>query len=255
MSTLPPRFLPERLRPRVPRRPARGRLLALVVLPGLLAVVPYWRLRAVEVEGCPALPAAARQSLADLVGCPVVLLDLGWVRHQVEMWPGVAAVEVELDLPGTLRVAAHPSQVEGSVQVGRGWHGVAPDGSLAGAIGQARPPVLEGFRPRADELWRGLEVARRLERETGGTVSLVREVTPADCLVALLLAEGAEPVVVHVPPQATESELFWCRQVRSGARVAPWTDLRAPRRLVMVPLAEPSQTAVDASGPPMEGPA
>jgi hypothetical protein len=253
VSPLSTGFLPDRLRPRAPRRRTRWQVLAFALLPGVLALVPSWRVRAVEVEGCPALPASVRGSLATLAGTPVALLDLGWVRRQVEVWPGVASVEVRLDLTGALRVGTHASRVEGSVPVGRGWHGVAPDGALAGPMAEERQPVLAGFGHRPDELWRGLEVARRLGRETGGTVSLVREVTPGDCLVELVLPGGAAPVVVHVQPKATESERFWCRQVRAGARVAPWTDLRAERRLVVVPAAEPEAPTAGAAEEPGGG--
>lgn len=234
-------FLPERLRPSTPRRTSRRRFLLLAVLPPLVALLaPTWCVHRVEVTGDPALPAAARRSLATLVGTPVVLLDLDWVRNHVESWPGVSSVEVALELPATLTVAAGGVAVEGSRPVGGGWHGVAADGGLAGPLPGPQRPVLEGFAPRADDLLKGLEVARRLERSSGGTVDSVRRLTPADCRVSLRVGADEAPVAVHVLPRETEAERFWCRQVRAGVLLALTSDLRSDRRLVLALPSPPS---------------
>jgi len=227
-------FLPDRLRPSAPRRSPRRPSLLLAAIPALLALLaPAWCVNRVEVTADPTLPAAARRSLATLVGTPVVLLDLGWVRAQVESWPGVSSVEVALELPATLRVSSGGVSVEGSRPVGRRWHGVAADGGLAGPLPGPQRPVLEGFAPRPDELLKGLGVARRLELSSGGTVDSVRRLTPADCRVTLRVGGSDAPVVVHVLPRETEAERFWGRQTRAGVSPAATSDLRSDRRLVL----------------------
>jgi hypothetical protein len=216
------------------------------------SLLPMWSVRGVQVEGDFPLPAAVRRSLATMTGTPVALLDLGWVRAHVESWPGVSSVEVALELPATLRVVASRAVVEASRPVGRGWHAVAADGSLAGPLAGPQPPVLEGFAPRADELLMGLEVARRLERSSGCTVESVRRVTPTDCRVSIRFGDAETPVMVHVLPRETEAERFWCRQVQAGPPPAGVADLRSERRLVVARPPAPSGTPTPEGEPDSE---
>ncbi len=230
------RFLPDRLRPAVARRTPRRRRwwwLALGLLSALLVLLPCWRVRAVAVDACGAVPPATRKSLSDLVGTPVPLVDLQWVRGQLEAWPGVRAVEVELELAGKLRAVARPCTLAGSIPTGRRYHGLTGDGAVAGSVDGPLAPLLEGFPPRPEELGRGLGVVRRLEQASGAAVERVERVTPVDWLVLLRPPGAAETVAVRVGPTVTESEGFWCRQARAGARLAPWSDLRGERRLVL----------------------
>jgi hypothetical protein len=94
--------------------------------------------------------------------------------------------------------------------------------------------VLEGFPTRAEDLRRALEVARRLELATEGRVEAVRSVTPADYEVRLRVLAGSDrKVVVHVRPDVTDGERFWCERAASGAPVASWADLRWQDRVVI----------------------
>lgn len=226
-------FLPERLRPTPIRRRSRRPLLLLAVLAATPLMAPWWRVRAVELVGYPGLPASVSRTLEDLVGSFPLTVDPQWVRRQVEVWPGVAAVDVRLQLPGTLRVSATPVAPQASVPSGRGWHAVAADGAFAGTLERPQLPVLEGFSFRAGELRQGLEVAGRIARGTGAVVEVVRSVTPVDLEVQVRPAGSDRPLVVRVRPRETAAERFWCATVAQGAPLAPWADLRSEDRLVI----------------------
>jgi hypothetical protein len=226
-------FLPDRLRPRAVRRSSRRRYLVLAILPVAVAVLPWWRVRAVELNSCAGLPDSIARSMEALVGRSALAVSPQWVRHQLEVWPAVASVEVQLDLPGTLRVSATPATARGSLAVGRGWHAVTADGAVGGSVETPVEPVLEGFACRADELRRGLEVARRLAEASGGSVEAVRSITPADFQLRLRVPSGGGPVLVHVAPGATVGERYWCERVKRGERPAPWSDLRWDDRVVV----------------------
>ena len=47
------------------------------------------------------------------------------------------------------------------------------------------------------------------------------------------LAGSDRKVVVHVQPDATDGERFWCERAASGAPVASWADLRRQDRVVI----------------------
>jgi hypothetical protein len=179
MKTEVPGFLPDRLRPPTPRRKKRRSYALLTVVPVMLLALPRWQVAEVRVEGCPKLPAAAVESLYEMVGQPTLGLDLEDVRDRVEVWPGVGEVEVELELPGTVHVRAQAAVSRGSVRVGRSWHGIAADGSLTGVVDVGIPPVFEGFVADSDRI-DGLAVVRRIEGATGGKVMRIRRVTPLD---------------------------------------------------------------------------
>lgn len=224
-------FLPDRFRPRPPRRRSSRPWLMLAVLAALPVVIPWWRVQAIEINGFPGLPATVTRSLEDLVGGFPLFVDPQWVRQQVEVWPVVESVDVRLQLPGTLSVSATRVVPEGCLQMGRGWQAVAADGSLAGPLVLPDSPVLKGFSPRAKDLRHALEVARRLASASGGVIEVVRFVTPKDFEVELRLADGS-PAVVHVQPEETAGERFWCRRVLGGDSTMPWADLRWDDRVV-----------------------
>lgn len=224
-------FLPDRFRPRPPRRRSSRPWLALVTLAAIPLAVPWWRVQAIEVNGFPGLPATVTRSLEDLVGGFPLLVDPQWVRQQVEVWPVVETVDVRLQLPGTLTVSATQVAPEGCLPMGRGWQAVSADGTLAGPLDAPRQPVLRGFSHRPQELRRALEVARRLEVASGGRAQAVRFVTPTDFEVELQLADGAS-AVVHVRPEVTAGERFWCRRTLEGDSTMLWADLRWEDRLV-----------------------
>jgi hypothetical protein len=232
MSAEAPGFLPERLRPQTARRRPRRGLAMLTVVPFMLLALPQWRITEVDVDGCSKLPPAAVQSLHELVGEPTLDLDLDAVRDQVRVWPGVGSVQVELELPGTLRVRTEEEPAHGSLRIGRGWHGVALDGELAGTLEIAMAPVLEGFES-ATERGRALAAARRVAAASGAPVLSVDKVTPADFRVVLVGAGEEKEKTVHVTPQGTVAELAWCAALARGEVPQRWADLRWSDRMVV----------------------
>ena len=118
-----PRFLPDRLRPQRPGRRSRRGLVLLSVVPFMLLAFPFWKIAEVRVDGCPRLPRPAVESLEALVGQPALGLDVAGVKERVEIWPGVGEVQVDFLLPGTVIVRAKDAEAQGSVRVGRSWHG------------------------------------------------------------------------------------------------------------------------------------
>jgi len=232
MSVDAPRFLPERLRPPVAGRRSRRGFVLLTMVPVMLLVLPRWRIEEVRVDDCPPLPAAALDSLREVVGQPALGLDLEAVRDRVDVWPGVGEVQVELELPATIVVRARAVQPQGCVRVGRNWHGIDADGRFAGVVEGAVPPLLEGFVGEADR-GHGLASAHRIERATGGQVIGIRRITPADYRVLLVPTSGHEAMVIHVRPQGTTSEAVWCAALAAGSVSQTWADLRRPGRMVL----------------------
>lgn len=233
-------FLPDRLRPAASRRRPRGRLALVAMLPACLLLLPLWRVQAVNLTGCPGLPTAVEQSLRDLEGASPLTIDLERIREQVEVWPAVDSVEVHFELPGTVYVTARPATARASVPVGSGWHGVDRSGRLTGALSGPLAPSLEGFRPQAEDLLRGLAVADRLSRATKAEVLAVRRITPSD--LELTLDLDGRPAVVHVTPRPTAAERLWCARAAAGELIWRWADLRWDSRLVLG-RAEPSPPA------------
>jgi len=234
MTPLPPP-IPDRLRPRPTRR--RRRAAWLLLAPLLLAPLAVWRIRTVEVVGCPGLPASMCASLRQLEGTWPCVLPLGWIRSRVEAWPGVAGVRIRLELPGTLRITARPATLAGSVRVGRGWHGVSTDGRLGQRLERPHPPIIEGFSHQQGDLRRALAATRRLRESTGLTPERVRRVLPGDLQITLRLPEpGARLVTVHVAPGGSRAEKAWCEMVLRDPPATPaWSDLRSDHLLVAAP--------------------
>ena len=226
-------FLPDRLRPRAPRKRSRKPLLLVVVLSLTLVAIPMWRVQAVDVSGCLGLPPQLMTSLDDLVGRPTLAVSPQWVRHQLEAWPAVSAVEVRLELPGTLRISATHAEPHGSVPVGNGWHAVTASGSLGGILETPIEPVLSVTPGSPAEVRRALAVARRIAGKSGGHVRGVRPVTPADYEVDLVPPGTDRPVVMRVRPEGTRAEIQWCRGMARGELSPGWVDLRWDDRVVL----------------------
>ncbi len=226
-------FLPERLRPHAQRRRSRRSLLLLALLPATLALTPWWRVQAVDLDGCAGLPSEVTASLKQLVGRPALSVSPQWVRQQLEQWPEVAEVEVRLELPATLRVAATRKAAHGSLSAGRRWHAVTRTGELAGVLDRPLEPVLEGVRCRPAELRRALSVAERCAEASGGRVETVREITPLDFELRLWPAGAEQPVVLHLRPEPTAGERYWCERIARGEARSPWADLRWDDRVVL----------------------
>jgi len=230
MTRFAPPF-PDRLRQRVVRRRRRWPV-ALILVPCLLLPLPWWRIEAVYVETCPGIPQQARLSLESLVGTCPLSLDLDWVRDQLEVWPGVAAVDVHLELPGAMHVSAMPVVACGSVRVGDGWHAVASDGVLGASLETSMNPVLEGFGCLAPALRSALAVADRLQRATGATVLSIKRVMPGDLEVRIQTTSGGESTM-RVGLVPTRSEKTWCALAKAGAAGGGWVDLRVDGRMVI----------------------
>jgi len=224
-------FLPDRLRPRAARRRPRRGLVLLAVLPVLVFLPPLWRVQAVEIDSCPGLPAAVTTSLEELVGRSPLTVDPQWVRDQLEVWPVVAAVDVQLELPATLRVSVTPAVAVGSLVVGRRWHAVTMEGAVAGSLDRPSAPVLDGFSQQPEELRRALSVVRRLEHATGGRVEKLRAVTPMDYELRLVM--GEREFVVLLRPEGSAGEHYWCDRVIRGDWGRGWADLRRDDRIVI----------------------
>ncbi len=254
-------FFPEHLRPRPKlRRPRYRMLLPLLLLP-LLLPLGWWRVSSVELTPCPGLPTTVGQTLDGLIGTSALALDLQWVQRQVAVWPGVAAVEVHLELPSALQVVARPAEISGSLAIARGWHAVSPNGCLGVRLPAPHYPVMEGFpvnEPAA--LQQGLAVADRLlagissmedsgitaQVKEGGVTAVegggvtarverVRLVMPGDLRVTLLVSDAAgveRRVVAHVADEETGAQRRWCSLVKAGA-APPWSDLRWHDRWVV----------------------
>lgn len=226
-------FLPERLRPRAPRRRSRRSFLLVGLLPATLALTPLWRVQAVDLSGSGELPVEVTAQLEGLVGRPTLAVSPAWVRRQLEVWPEVSAVEVQLELPGTLRITARPAEPAGSVPVGSRWHAVTRTGELSGAVDRPVEPVLEGVRGGAADLRHALAVAERIRRSTGASVQTVRQITPSDFEVHVRADEVEQPLVLHVRPEATGGERYWCERIARGEATVPWADLRWDDRIVL----------------------
>ncbi len=235
MTALPPPF-PARLRPAPSRRRRIRRrvLLALAGLGAATALALAWRVDRVEVSACDAVPAGTVASLRALEGSPVLLLSLDRVRRQLEIWPGVVAVEARLVLPGTLRVTARPAVAAGSLRWARGWRAVAPDGRTGVRIEAPLRPELVGFSADPREVRQGLVVAQRLERASGFAVRRVRRILPGDLEVTLVDAEGEVTAVVHVTPEGTAAETWWTARLAAGREArGSRADLRWADRVVV----------------------
>lgn len=226
-------FLPDRFRPRVPRRRSRLRFLFPVAVLTLgLLLAPLWRVQSVEVHGGDVVPDSVTASFEGLVGHMVPILQLDWLHQVAATWPAASEVRVQLDLPGTIVVEIFPEIPRGSVPVGAGWHAVALDGRLAGPLDGPRSPELTGFRRPSDRRL-AFSVARRLADASGGEVVEVKQVTPADYVVGLWFDDEDRLTTVHVVPEGTAAEAEWCRQVMDGGVMVEWADLRWPHRMVL----------------------
>lgn len=226
-------FLPDRFRPHAPRRASRRPLLALALAPMALALLPLWRVQAVDVSGCADVPAVVRDSLEDLEGRPAVTVSPQWVRRQLEMWPEVATVEVRLELPSTLKVSAKRTVPHGSAAIGRGWYAITELGAVGGRLDGPIFPVIEDISCSPLEMRRALAVSRRIQEATGGQVESVRLVTPSAYEVRLRPAHEERQVIMHVGPDATDAERYWAARVAAGDAPANWVDLRWDDRVVL----------------------
>jgi hypothetical protein len=186
----------------------------------------------VTVVACPGVPAEVVASLEALVGRPTVTVRLSEIRERLALWPGVASVDVSLELPGSLMVTARPCEVRGSIAGGDGWRAVHADGSLGAAITAPARPVLEGFVGDKDRR-QAVEVTARVEGDCGLEVLAASWVTPDDLRLELADVTGGAVAVVHVRPEGSVAESWWCERAARGELPGRWSDLRSSSRVVI----------------------
>lgn len=236
-------FLPANLRPtqraprvRRPRRPLRWWLkfvASTLACLGAGVLLANWRLESVEITECPGLPASAIVSLTDLRGLWIPAIDLDSIRKDVESWPGVSAVAIELKLPSTLRIQALPDEVCASIQMGRTWRGVTCSGRLSRRLSNPRLPVLKGFNSDEADLRSALSAGSRLCDGIDCSILSVRKITPSDFEITVADTHRPEtPSVVKVLPQGSPSEQWW-RSAALNGQAPAWADLRFDRRIVI----------------------
>ncbi len=232
-------FLPTNLRPAprpLPRRRHAPRqwvratiVLVLCCTAGLL--VSYWRIRAVEATPCAGIPSSVVAGLEEYEGRWIPLVSLDRIRRDIERWPGVASVVVELEPPWTLRIEATADRLCGSVAVGPSWRGVDCRGNLSLRLQEPIPPVLENFELDRNDMISALRAADRFRR-SGAEVAAIRKITPLDFEMTITTAETNGVARVRVLPQGTEAERWWIAALTRGDAPA-WADLRFDRRVVV----------------------
>ncbi len=234
-------FLPANLRPapQAPRPRVRRPMKAWLKISAVTVIcvgtgLPFalWNLKSVEVTGCEGLPDSETLNLKNLSGSWIPAVDLSRVRENVERWPGVEGVSVELKLPATLLVRALPDTICASVPIGAAWRGVTCDGALSHRLTQPHRPVLEGFDLNRVELRLALATGARLCDGTNGLLLGVRKITPSDFEITIGGVRPEASSIIKVLPRGSSSEQWW-RQAAASGRVPAWADLRCDHHVVV----------------------
>lgn len=203
---IPPRRppIPEHLRPaKAARRRRRRGWLWLALLPLPLLGITQWKVVTVEITQQPWVPPTAVASIRSLIGTPMVLVHLDWVRRHLDRWPTVGGVEVLCRLDGTVLVTTRPARAAASIRVGSGWHGIDRHGQPTGRLSERRTPVLH-CAGDSDTLGSALSVARRLEALDIGAVQSVTFVSPS--VLAVDLENDGRSFTAHVRTETSDSE-------------------------------------------------
>lgn len=150
------RVRPANRRPKSPEYRARRRVILrrrLVAVLTLLSIVglsycvfftPLLGVRDVPVHGAVVLTEdEVRNAAAIEPGSPLVRLDLRGIRERVAAIPRVASVEVERELPGTVRLLITERVPIGSVKLPDGFHLVDATGKDYATLPTAAPGVPE----------------------------------------------------------------------------------------------------------------
>ncbi|HEX8864065.1 MAG TPA: FtsQ-type POTRA domain-containing protein [Lentzea sp.] len=150
-----------RVRPATNRRPKkspeyrarrrvilRRRLVALLTLFSIVGLTygvfftPLLGVRAVDVHGAVVLTDdEVRRAAAIEPGSPLVRLDLAGIRERVAAVPRIASIEVERQLPGTVRLLITERVPVGSVKLSDGFHLVDSTGKDYAVLPGAAPGV------------------------------------------------------------------------------------------------------------------
>ncbi|MFI6101590.1 cell division protein FtsQ/DivIB [Lentzea sp. NPDC051213] len=150
------RVRPANRRPKSPEYRARRRVILrrrLVALLTLLSVIaltysvfftPLLGVRHVDVHGSVVLTEDEVRSAAAIeLGSPLVRLDLRGIRERVAAVPRIATIEVERQLPGTVRLLIAERVPVGSVKLPDGFHLVDATGKDYAVLPAAAPGVPE----------------------------------------------------------------------------------------------------------------
>lgn len=150
------RARPANRRPRSPEYRARRRvilrrrLVALLTLLSLIGLTcgifftPLLGVRAVDVHGAVVLTDDdVRAAAAIEPGSPLVRLDLKGIRERVAEIPRIATVEVERQLPGTVRLLIAERVPVGSVKLDNAFHLIDATGKDYATLPTAAPGVPE----------------------------------------------------------------------------------------------------------------
>ncbi|SEQ52554.1 cell division protein FtsQ [Lentzea xinjiangensis] len=128
----------------------RRRLVALLTLLSVVGLTycvyftPLVGVRRIDVRGSVALTEDEVRSTAAIApGSPLVRLDLRGVHDRVAALPRVAAVEVERQLPGTVRLLITERVPVGSVKLPDGFHLVDATGKDYAVLATPAPGVPE----------------------------------------------------------------------------------------------------------------
>ncbi len=142
-----PKSAEYRARRRVILRRRLVALLTLLTVVGLTYSVfftPLLGVRQVDVRGSVALTEdEVRSSAAIASGAPLARLDLKGIHDRVAALPRVAAVEVERQLPGTVRLLVTERVPVGSVKLPDGFHLVDATGKDYAVLPTPAPGVPE----------------------------------------------------------------------------------------------------------------
>jgi cell division protein FtsQ len=211
----------------------RRRLVALLTLLSVVGLTycvfftPLLGVHQVDVRGSVVLTDdEVRNAAAIEPGSPLIRLDLGGIHDRVAALPRVAAVEVERQLPGTVRLLITERVPVGSVKLPDGFHLVDATGKDYAVLPTAAPGVPELV----------LAAPSSADPATRAVVGVVNE-----------LPEKLRPDVVQVSATSGAD----VKVTLTGNRVVKWGSAEdTPRKaaVLMVMLTRPG-LAFDVSAP------
>ncbi|MCG8922967.1 cell division protein FtsQ/DivIB [Lentzea sp. CC55] len=211
----------------------RRRLVALLTLVSVIALVycvfftPLLGVAQVQVRGNSVLTEEEVRDIAAVEpGSPLVRLDLQGIHDRVAAIPRVAAVEVERQLPGTVRLLLTERSPVGSVKMPDGFHLVDSTGKDYAIVPAAAPGVPELV----------LTLPSSSDPATRAVVGVLNE-----------LPEKLRPDVVSVSA-TTGADV---RLTLTGDRVVKWgsSELTPRKAAVLLVLLSKPGTTYDVSSP------
>ncbi|WP_394616385.1 cell division protein FtsQ/DivIB [Lentzea sp. JNUCC 0626] len=211
----------------------RRRLVALLTVLSVVALVycvlftPLLGVSQVDVRGNAALTEDEVRAVADIEpGSPLARLDLQEIHDRVAGIPRVAAVEVERQLPGTVRLLITERTPIGSVKLPDGFHLIDSTGKDYAVLPAAAPGVPELV----------LALPSSSDPATRAVVGVVNE-----------LPEKLRPEVVSVAATTGADVTL----TLSGNRTAKWgsSENTARKAAVLLVLLTREGTTYDVSSP------